>query len=327
MRELTSDNLAVRRKSLVAARELLSVPEERVKCFKAGIIPALVDCLRHEDLQVQKSAAKDFSYLVSDAAGCQKILGENAVIALLDAAVGGNIETELECFNSLLVAAKIPSIRAYFLSSFDLLLKLLKIAETSKVPAKTSSALDLIHQVLEGRYNEDAVDYLIETNAVGVCASHLGSSDRGLKYSASRVLAFLSVSDKGKESAIASKVVEPLAEMATAMDEKLQFSASSCLMALAVANTGKESINSLEVSKLRKSIHALLDSGDEFIIMNTLQIIAAAAEHSEVRATLKPFIKKLQDMKSQLPPYVSHHLAYAVRQLGFKSLPYKELVH
>ena len=49
VRQLTSSNLLVRKKSLLAARELISVPEHRVRCFDAGIIAALVDCLAHED--------------------------------------------------------------------------------------------------------------------------------------------------------------------------------------------------------------------------------------------------------------------------------------
>ena len=74
VRELTSSNLIVRQRCLIACRQLISIPEERVKCFKAGIIGALVDCLTHEDLQVQKSAAKDFAYLFSDEFGCEKLL-------------------------------------------------------------------------------------------------------------------------------------------------------------------------------------------------------------------------------------------------------------
>ena len=286
-----------------------------------------MDCLGHEDLQVQQSAAKNFSFLASDTAGCQKLLEANAIVFLLDAADNGDIGTALECFSSLLVAAKKECVRSYFLNNHDLLSKLLAISKGGAVLEKASAALKLVHLVLEGRYNEETIEFLLKSDAIGICAGYLSSASADVKHSASTVLAFLSVSDAGKETAIAWNVVEPLVDMACTKDRKLQYSSSSCLMALAVANSGKAAFNALDESKLKTCIAMLLDSEDEFIIMNALQIIAAAAEHDKVRASLKPFTGKLNAMKDSLPNYVSHHLAYAVRQLGFLNLPYTKLVH
>ncbi|QDZ19740.1 hypothetical protein HOP50_03g22570 [Chloropicon primus] len=323
VKQLTSSNLVVRQKSLLAARELISIPEHRVRCFGAGIIGALVDCLAHENLQVQQSAARNFSFLASDAAGCEELLKADAIVALLEATYVGDIDTALECFNSLLVAAKKESVRAFFLEHHKFLDKLLEIAKDTVASSKASSALKLIHLILEGRHNEETVDYLLQSDAIGVCASHLDSTSSDLKHSASTVLAFLSVSDLGKEKAIALGVVEPLLNMALTADKKLQYSSSSCLMALAVANSGKKAISEIDESKLRKCVQNLLDEGTEIIIMNCLQIISAAAEESKIRACLKPFISKLNDMKPSLPKYVASHLNYAVRQLKFLSLPHR----
>jgi len=54
-----------------------------------------------------------------------------------------------------------------------------------------------------------------------------------------------------------------------------------------------------------------------------LQIIAAAAEDSKIRASLKPFTELLTGMKASLPAYVAKHLDYAVRQLNFLNLPHR----
>ena len=320
VRQLGSSNLVVRQKALVAARELISIPEHRVRCFSAGIIAALVDCLVHEDLKVQQLAAKNFCFLASDATGCEKLLEENAIVSLLQATYENDGETAQECFNSLLVAAKKESVRSFFLTRHDLLDKLVVIAKGAH--EKASPALKLIHLVLEGRHNEGTANHLLQSGCIEICASHLRSANSALKHSASTVLAFLAVLDEGKEKAISAGAVEPLVDMANSGDKKLQHSSSSCLMALAVANSGKKAISKLDESLLRKCVQNLLRS-DHIIVMNALQIIAAAAEDSKIRASLKPFTELLTGMKASLPAHVAKHLDYAVRQLNFLSLPHR----
>ncbi len=303
------------------------MPEHRVRCFNAGIIQALLDCLKHEDIQVQKTAAENFAFLASDAAGCNKLLEEDAVVSLLDATDNEDPGATLACFDSLIAAAKKASIRAFFLSNHNLLTKLLEIAKDLVNPAKAASALKLLHLILEGRNNEDTVEFLLNSDAVQICTNNLKSDDVTLKHAASTVLAFLAVSGTGKLIAVAANAVQLLVDLADTTNPELQYSSSSCLMALAVANAGKDAIHALDQKKLKKVVQTLLDSRNEFIVMNTFQFMAAAAEHEQVRTTLKPFVNQLLHMKPTLPKYVSHHLAFVVRQLTFKSLPYEKLVH
>ena len=332
VRQLTDENVVVRKRCLVASRELLAAPECRVQCFECGLVGALLDCLAHEDVAIQKLAAQNFAYLCTDAAGCEILLEQrppqtkNAIKALLDATKGGVVETELACFTSLLDAAKKEIVRAYLLGSQKSLSQLLDQSRDENA-VKATAALRLLHTILKGRNNEEAIEFLIDMGAVDVLWTTLDSDDADVKQATAMLLAFLAVPYKGKELIISKGFITELVEMSgLGSTVETQYAASSCLMALVIANSGKSAINEEDHELLKGSLNNLLGSKEESIIMNALQIITAIAEHGAIRKSLQGFQKHLKHLAdSSLPYYVKYHISQAVRQLSFTNLPHTTL--
>lgn len=328
MRELGHSSVVVRQKSLVAARELLVVSQCRVQCIMAGCIPALVALLSDEDVVVRERAAQALQLVGANTPGCVHLLSERAITKLVGMLGDPNAVVRSAVFRALLEAAHSAIVRAELLSSIDTVLQLMRSAREEDGD-RVDLALQLLRSVLLGRQQEAAVEALVSDGAIEVCVDLLSSSaNPKAQEGAAWVLHLLAVPEGGKARAVACGGVQNLAKLLSSGHAGVVKAASAALMAITVSAQSKTV--AAECASDPEVYGALLESGDDELVINLLQVVANICEQAGGRKRLQPLQHRLENMleaRDGVPDAdrLKNHLGQALRQLQFETLPYREL--
>jgi len=328
VRELEHSSVVVRQKSLVAARELLVVSQCRVQCIMAGCIPALVTLLSDEDVVVRERAAQALQLVGANTPGCVHLLSERAITKLVGMLCDPNAVVRSAVFRALLEAAHSAIVRAELLSSIDTVLQLMRSAREEDGD-RVDLALQLLRSVLLGRQQEAAVEALVADGAIEACVDLLWSSkDPKAQEGAAWVLHLLAVPEDGKARAVASGGVQNLAKLLSSSHGGVVKASSAALMAITVSAQSKTL--AAECASDPEVYGALLDSGDDELLMNVLQVVSNICENAGGRRRLQPLQPRLESMLEARGGVadvdrLSGHLGQTLRQLRFETLPYREL--
>ena len=318
----------MRQKSLVAARELLVVSQCRVQCIMAGGIPALVALLSDEDVVVRERAAQALQLVGANTPGCVHLLSERAITKLVGMLGDPNAVVRSAVFRALLEAAHSAIVRAELLSSIDTVLQLMRSAREEDGD-RVDLALQLLRSVLLGRQQEAAVEALVSDGAIEVCVDLLSSSTNPkAQEGAAWVLHLLAVPEDGKARAVACGGVQNLSKLLSSGHAGVVKAASAALMAITVSAQSKTV--AAECASDPEVYGALLDSGDDELVINLLQVVANICEQAGGRKRLQPLQHRLENMleaRDGVPDAdrLKNHLGQALRQLQFETLPYREL--
>ena len=328
VRELGHSSVVVRQKSLVAARELLVVSQCRVQCIMAGGIPALVTLLSDEDVVVRERAAQALQLVGVNTPGCVHLLSERAITKLVGMLCDPDAVVRSAVFRALLEAAHSAIVRAELLSSIDTVLQLMRSAKEEDGD-RVDLALQLLRSVLLGRQQEAAVEALVADGAIEACVDLLWSSvDPKAQEGAAWVLHLLTVPEDGKARAVASGGVQNLAKLLSSSHGGVVKASSAALMAITVSAQSKNL--AAECASDPEVYGALLDSGDDELLMNVLQVVSNICENAGGRRRLQPLQPRLERMLEARGGVadvdrLSGHLGQTLRQLLFETLPYREL--
>ena len=329
VRELGHSSVVVRQKSLVAARELLVVSQCRVQCIMAGCIPALVALLSDEDVVVRERAAQALQLVGANTPGCVHLLSERAITKLVGMLRDPDAVVRSAVFRALLEAAHSAIVRAELLSSIDTVLQLMRSAKEEDGD-RVDLALQLLRSVLLGRQQEAAVEALVADGAIEACVDLLqgSSADPKAQEGAAWVLHLLAVPEGGKARAVASGGVQHLSKLLSSSHGGVVKASSAALMAITVSAQSKTL--AAECASDPEVYGALLDSGDDELLMNVLQVVSNICENAGGRQRLQPLQPRLESMLEARGGVadvdrLSGHLGQTLRQLRFETLPYREL--
>ncbi|GBF95937.1 hypothetical protein Rsub_08060 [Raphidocelis subcapitata] len=164
VRELRGPDGTVRRKAVLAARELLASPSRAAQCVAAGAAPALVALLRAADADdaARREAAGTLRLLARREPGARDLLrhgGLPALLALLPAE--GNSEAARDEAYGALEAVCLHDFGRSALAALKGALPALMSRARAEAPHRAARALEVLVSCASVRPNDDALGALI----------------------------------------------------------------------------------------------------------------------------------------------------------------------
>ncbi|KAI8469628.1 MAG: armadillo-type protein [Monoraphidium minutum] len=194
VRELRHDDACIRRKAVLAARELLAAPQSLVQCIAAGATPALVALLQEPEEMLRRDAAAALQLLLRRELGARDLLqhgGLAPLLGLVGAASAAGVRDE--AYDALLELARFEVGRAA-LSAHKGALPALVARAQHEDPPRAARALGVLRAVAQVRASESTLGQLIyNAGAVPVLAGLLDAAAQppAVRAAAARVLAAL----------------------------------------------------------------------------------------------------------------------------------------
>lgn len=330
VRQLQDPDLIIRQRTLVACRELLLVAECRVQCVAAGCVPALVKLLLDRDSVVRERAAIALRLVGVNTQGCVHLISDRAVTKLVNmlpasaVELGDSVpEVRAAVYGTLIEASRTEIVRAELLSS-DETIQLFMGCAMREQGGMAGQALELLKQVLSGRQNRMAVECLIGAGGVKQCTTLLASPFPEVQRGAAAVLGLLAAQEEGKVKAVEAGGLEALVNLLESEDLGVLTEVTAALMGITVALTSKEVASRVATNPAVYMV--LLDTPEDNLVVNVLQVIANVCEDAAGRKLLAPLVGKLRSvLDGQEDQRIRYHLAHAIRQLQFEMLPFPEL--
>mmetsp|Transcript_39666 Transcript_39666/g.112501 ORF Transcript_39666/g.112501 Transcript_39666/m.112501 type:complete len:379 (+) Transcript_39666:154-1290(+) len=324
-RELRDEDLVVRQKSLLAARELLGVAECYVQCLEAGVVAALVDLLVDEDSIVRERAAAAFELVAAKDVGVAYMISDGAFSPLVTCLEDEVENVRVAAYKALIESVRFEAARGALIDMGTALPRLVELIQKEGSDL-SSLGLTLLKGVAEVRQHEDAMKQLLEdTDAVPALSMLMERSHPlHVQEGAAALLGVLCTSDEAIQvRAVNGNCVKRLAFLLTRGSMSMTVAATSALMAISVSVEGKKSMVREGVVK---PVMGLLGIDNDTLCIKLLQLVTNIAEDPEGRRQLQPALETLKKIQSTTPSTVIERCAaHAIRQVTFKTRPYEEL--
>lgn len=316
VRLVQSGDLKLRQKALLTVSELLSTGEACIQLLSAGIVAALTACLTDKDQMVRERAATGLEIIVGvgGEAGCQQMLRDGAVDALLKLLVDPVDEVRNAVYNALVEGClRSAAVQAHLVATEGTLKALLNKAAGKEEPMRASCALEILRVCLAGR-NSEAPQQLIEAGALNSLTKLIGHEDTAVKEGAALVLSLLCVQWEAKSMAVNCGAVPALVKLMELQELSSKTVATAALMNICVDIAGKEA--AVQAGMIPLLVHGL-DVDDEKLILNSLQCVASVAENYKARAELQTLIPRLSEMMHHHVTVIQRHAMLAKRAVEF----------
>ena len=284
---LSSPELVLRQKAVLAARELLATGDNGAQIFLAGAVGPLVAALRDDDALVRTRAADTLAAAAGSPVGLvgiTKLLEAGAAAALLAALDDPVGEVKDAAYGALIACAKrsMP-LQATIVAQGALPVLVTKagLEAAAEKPLRMAAALELVRAILVGR-NPSGAPQLIAANAVPALTAMLAlwpgpplTAERATaKEGAAAVLHLMCHEDAGKEAAVAAGAVPLLYDLMLLDRRSARAAASGALMAITVADAGKKAFE-LAAADGMAALVGLVQreaAGEEDVMINLMQV-------------------------------------------------------
>ncbi|PNW73066.1 hypothetical protein CHLRE_14g617500v5 [Chlamydomonas reinhardtii] len=335
VRELTCDNAVVRKKSLLAARELLSSPVNHVQCVAAGATPAIVALLQDQtDDETRYYAAGTLKLLAAKEVGARDLAQHSGLDALAAALEDPSEGVRDEAYGALIEAARFDSTRRALeaCGSGAVLPRLMELAlleAQGGAAGRAQQGLVLLFTCTQARHNAGILSQLVD---VAQAIPHLAGLLKPelpmpVRHAAAELLGALATREDAKIQAVQVGAV-PLLLLAASPSVPVPFatSAVAALGAITIRREGKYA--ALESPGGLAGLVSVLDPCHEQLCINAMTAVSNVAEAPEARAILvaSGAGPKLQHIfETATVEVVKRAAAQAIRQCRFKHLPYEVL--
>mmetsp|Transcript_35054 Transcript_35054/g.78025 ORF Transcript_35054/g.78025 Transcript_35054/m.78025 type:complete len:377 (-) Transcript_35054:404-1534(-) len=328
VRELKDNDLIVKQKSLLAARELLGVPTSYMQCIAAGITPAVVALLQDDDPIVRERAAGTMEYLATKEVGARDIKQHGGVPLMVSLLKDSALPVRDAAYKALIEAARFNPIREALVEEKTALPLLMKLA-LEEEHGRSLRGLILLNACVQVRHNKDALTQLVDHAKAIPALTALISEDKSpeIQEHAAKLLGLCaSTFQDAKIEAVQVGAVPKLLALLDQPSILLASTATTALMMITVVNDAKYA-----VVNTKGGIEALvkwLDPANEQLCINAMECISNVAEAPEARPLLAEggAFEKLSSIHGgPYPEGVKSSAAQAMRQCKFKCLPFAPL--
>eukprot|EP00798_Chlamydomonas_sp_ICE-L_P030259 gene30259-35246_t len=334
VKELGSDNLVVRQKSLLAARELLASPVSYMGCIAAGITPAVIKLLEDADALVRERAAGTLEFIATKEVGARDIKQHGGVALLVGLLQDSVTAVRDAAYRALIEDARFEVTRGEIVqlgTALDLLMKL--VLEESQ--ERSLQGLRLLNACVKMRQNQPALEQLVVGSGAIPSAVGLTAADKSpaIQEQAASLLSMLTshAEEAKKEAVEAGCVPNLLAILAagpSAISVTLATAVATALMAATIVIEGKYAAVKYE-GGMAIVVKWLDPARSEQLCVNMMEVISNCAEAPQARPLLAEAggREKLTEIREAavLESLLERSAAQALRQCKFKSLPHQPL--
>lgn len=176
--------------------------------------------------------------------------------------------------------------------------------------------LEIIRQCLLG-HNPGAEEELVQEGGVEGVTGLLNSRDASIVEGAGLVLGCLCLPFEGKRAAVEAGAVVTLVKLLAEREpgSNVQIVALSALMAICIEIEAKKGFRECDGEA---HLMRALESGDERVLLPSLQLLVACAEHPPSREALQPCRKRISHLCYHNLESVRRHAILACRSLDFR---------
>lgn len=328
VRELRDPSPVVRQKSLLAARELLAAPVNHVQCVAAGATPAIVDLLQDEDDVTRYYAAGTLRCLVAKEVGARDLIQHRGVEALVAALEDPSEPVRDDSYAALIEAARFDSMRRALEAlggALPRVMQLVLLEAQAGAAGRAQQGLALLFACTQARHNAGVLTQLLEAaSAVPYLARLLAPQlPEGVRHAAAELLCALASREDAKLQAVQEGCVPLLLQAAGLLRVAFSTSAVAALGAITVSRAGKYAV--VEAAGGLQRLVGVLEPSNEQLCINAMVAIANVAEAPEAREVLAgcgAAAKLTAIFEGAASEPLKRSAAHAIRQCGFKHLPY-----
>ncbi|KAK9828473.1 hypothetical protein WJX72_000167 [[Myrmecia] bisecta] len=323
--QLQSPELVIRQKALLAAVELLKVPECYSQCLEGGVLAALTELLLDADELVRQRAAAAVQLVASKLVGCERILRHRTLPPLVGLLGDASPSVRQASYSALIEAARFDCI-CHALAGMPAILPRLLELTLEEEPSRSVLGLQLLTACAAARNNDEGLDQLILVADIIHSMKPLLAPEQPLEVveRATTLLSRLCMRQDARLKAVAAGHVERLVQLLQRGSLNLSIAAASALAAITVAIEGKDA--TVQCPGGCQALVSLLDVDNEVLQHNLLAATTNVAESPAGRKALQEARAVLGQIKQSTARLeVSNGASQALRQLDFSARPYQKL--
>eukprot|EP00877_Chromochloris_zofingiensis_P003994 jgi/Chrzof1/13596/Cz08g03190.t1 len=244
VQELQHEDIVIRRKAVVAARELLCKPEKYIQCIAAGVTPALIALLKEEEDDFRQNVATTLGQLVCKEVGCRDVIQHGGLPHMVALLTDPSLAVRDAMYKSLEAACKVESCRAALIQLGTVLPLLVKLTQEEQ-PQRVAQALAMLNGCVQARLNDTAMTQLIDKAAAipAMCSLLDISYSQDICQGAATLLSVMcSNRMDGKLQAVSCGCVPKLLVLLQSASTAVAIAAAAALMMITVAKQGKQAV-------------------------------------------------------------------------------------
>ncbi|CAE7791872.1 Rsph14, partial [Symbiodinium sp. KB8] len=270
---------AVLLNALSVMARMLNTAANTAKACDANIVEALNNLAGHESAELRSRLSGCLATLASFPAGKSSLVKDGALPVL-----------------AKLMNDKDKRVRRNSLQALE---RLSKHVDGCEALVSSSFVKDCLHSALEDGdatckatalavlsscvacHNGAGLKQGLSNDGPAACVSLLGHEVEAVRSAAAKALFYFMCSDEGKEACVKAAAVQPLLKCLQDSATAVAANAAQALMSVAIIDAGKSAILAGGVDAIIKALSAARDT---VLLVNVLQLVAAAAGRPEIRA-------------------------------------------
>ncbi|KAJ7568748.1 hypothetical protein O6H91_01G046500 [Diphasiastrum complanatum] len=320
VRKLDDPDLIVRQKAMAWAVEYLSTPENRARCFAAGLLPALMRRFVDKDLCIQRRLALAFKYVAATQSGREEMNQMGAIMELVKLLSSKDCQSRESALEALHDALYSEKVRLELVNDGTILKFILQTIDSDDEPNCIIHEFKILFRCLKVGMDPEALSQLLGAGAISTSVRFVSHPNLGVKESAARFICLLGMGRHGRAMAVEEKVVANLLPMLNDNEPRVQAAAAAALMSITINVDAKKELISHDGVPAISHAFSLQDDN---LCLNILQLITNMGEHPVSRTDLQAVHYLLNGIIKNSPSAIMKRCAKrAIRQLLFKHLPF-----